>query len=187
MIKTSVHIPISKSGNPVTLQGDLSIPINPTGIIIFAHGSGSGKNSPRNRVVAEFMYKDGLATLLVDLLTPEEEECDTIVANQLDSMPGLILNKYNIKLLSSRLVEITEWVAQNPSTTGLLLGYFGASTGTAAALNASFNSRACEFVSAIVSRSGRPDLVGENSLRQVTVPTLFIVGGSDYPEVINWN
>jgi putative phosphoribosyl transferase len=171
----------------VTLQGELSIPINPTGIIIFAHGSGSGKNSPRNRVVAELMNKDGLATLLVDLLTPEEEECDIMVASQHDGVPGLILNKFNIKLLSSRLVEITEWLTQNESSTGLLLGYFGASTGTAAALNASSNSKMCKFVTAIVSRSGRPDLVGRNGLRLVTVPTLLIVGGSDYPEVINWN
>jgi hypothetical protein len=76
---------------------------SPTGIVIFAHGSGSGKNSPRNSAVAELMNKEGLATLLVDLLTPEEEECDNIVANQLDGTPGLVLNKFNINLLSSRL------------------------------------------------------------------------------------
>ena len=92
----------------MTLQGELSIPISPTGIITFAHGSGSGKNSPRDRVVAELMNKDGLATLLVDLLTPEEDECDIMAASQHDGIPGLILNKFNIKLLSSRLVEITE-------------------------------------------------------------------------------
>jgi len=168
-------------------MANLSIPINPTGIVIFAHGSGSGKNSPRNSAVADLMNKEGLASLLVDLLTPEEQECDNIVANQLDSTPGLILNKFNINLLSSRLVEITEWATQNQIIRGLMLGYFGASTGTAAALSASSNSSTCKFIDAIVSRSGRPDLVGRNGLRLVTVPTLFIVGGSDYPEVINWN
>ncbi|HEY7571057.1 MAG TPA: hypothetical protein VH796_06795 [Nitrososphaeraceae archaeon] len=187
MIKASVHIPISNSGSPVKLPADLSIPINSTGIIIFAHGSGSGKNSPRNVAVAELLNKDGLATLLVDLLTPEEEKCDTITANQHNRIPGLILNKFNIYLLTSRLLGVTEWVTQNQNTSGLVLGYFGASTGTAAALNASSNSRTCKFVEAIVSRSGRPDLVGRIGLRLITIPTLFIVGGSDLPDVINWN
>jgi hypothetical protein len=99
----SVHIPISKSENQATLRVNVDITINTTGIVIFAHGSGSGKNSPRNSAVAELMNKEGLATLLVDLLTPEEEECDNIVANQLDGTPGLVLNKFNINLLSSRL------------------------------------------------------------------------------------
>jgi dienelactone hydrolase len=172
-----VHIPISNSENQETFQAKLAIPINPTGIVIFAHGSGSGKNSPRNSAVAELMNKQGLATLLVNLLTPEEEECDNIVANQLDSIPGIILNKFNINLLSSRLVEITEWITQNQNIRELVLGYFGASTGTTAALKASSNSRTCKFVDAIVYRSGRPDLVGRNNLRLVTVSTPFIVGG----------
>ncbi len=90
-------------------------------------------------------------------------------------------------MLSSRLVKITEWITQNQNIRVLKLGYFGASTDTAAALNASSNSRTCKFVDAIVSRSGKPDLVVRNCLRLVTVPTLFIVDGSDYPEVINWN
>src|SRR5215831_3424834 len=136
-IEVLVSIPIPNLGSALTQQGSLTIPNDPKGIILFAHGSGSSWNSPRNRVVARSLNKDGLATLLVDLLTAEEQESDTIVETRLNRIPGLILNKFNINLLTSRLVSITEWVTQNQSTKGLLIGYFGASTGAAAALIAS--------------------------------------------------
>ena len=173
LVKGSVYIPISSLGKSIMLQGDLTVPSRPKGIILFAHGSGSGRNSPRNN--------------LVDLLTPEEEESDTIMENQRDKISGLLLNKFNIRLLASRLVPITEWVSRNSNTRGLLLGYFGASTGTAAALIATATSSVSNFVAAIVSRSGRPDLVQRNDLNQVRIPTLFIVGSNDFSEVIDWN
>ena len=98
LVKVTVDIPISNSGGPLTQQGDLTIPNNPKGIILFAHGSGSGRNSPRNRFVADTLNRDGLATLLVDLLTPEEEGSDIILEKQRDRIPGFVLNKFNIKL-----------------------------------------------------------------------------------------
>src|SRR6476660_8695760 len=110
LVKESVYIPILNSGGPLTQQGDLTIPNKPKGIILFAHGSGSGRNSPRNRFVADTLNRDGLATLLVDLLTPEEEGSDIILEKQRDRIPGFVLNKFNIKLLASRLVSITEWI-----------------------------------------------------------------------------
>lgn len=187
LAKESVYIPILNSGGPLTQQGDLTIPNKPKGIILFAHGSGSGRNSPRNRFVADTLNRDGLATLLVDLLTPEEEGSDIILEKQRDRIPGFVLNKFNIKLLASRLVSITEWITRNSSTKGLLLGYFGASTGTAAALIATASGSLSNLVTAIVSRSGRPDLVERNDLKQIRIPTLFVVGGNDYSEVIDWN
>src|SRR6476660_2663709 len=105
LVKGSVYIPISSLGKSITQQGDLTVPSKPKGIILFAHGSGSGRNSPRNKFVAEKLNRDGLATLLVDLLTPEEEEeSDTIMEKQRDKISGFLLNKFNIRLLASRLV-----------------------------------------------------------------------------------
>jgi len=187
LVKGSVYIPISSLGKSITQQGDLTVPSKPKGIILFAHGSGSGRNSPRNKFVAEMLNRDGLATLLVDLLTPEEEESDTIMEKQRDKISSFLLNKFNIRLLAIRLVSITEWVTRNPNTRGLLLGYFGASIDTAAALIATATSSVSNFVAAIVSRSGRPDLVQRNDLNQVRIPTLFIVGSNDFSEVIDWN
>jgi putative phosphoribosyl transferase len=116
------------------LQADLVIPKEPSGIILFCHGSGSGRNSPRNRSVAEALNKDGLATLLVDLLTVEEEQADTRAQKMHCKIPGLLLNKFNVKLLADRVISITEWISLNEDIKNLVLGYFGASTGTAAAL-----------------------------------------------------
>lgn len=185
-IKSAVSIPILASEKTFAHQGYLAIPNNPKGLIVC--GNASGRNSPRNSYVAESLNRDGLATLLVDLLTPEEDETDIIMEKQREVIPSFVLNKFNIKLLASRLVSITEWVIQNPSTRDLLIGYFGESTGTAAALLAaatSFNTS--NHVAAIVSRSGRPDLVTSRDLRLITIPTLFVVGGSDCAEVISWN
>ena len=186
---SSISIPVSESSTSksIILQGNLTIPKVAKGIVLFAHGSGSSRHSPRNNYVAEALNNDGLATLLTDLLTPEEEEADVIIQKIKCKIPGLVLNKFNIKLLANRLIAITDWVLQNSDTQNLTLGYFGASTGAAAALVAAASTQYQEIVAALVSRSGRPDLAGVDYLRLVKAPTLFIVGGNDYKQVIDWN
>ena len=131
---------------PVTLEGNLGIPEGARGVVLFAHGSGSGRHSPRNRFVAGQLRKAGLATLLIDLLTEDEEAVDQYTARL----------RFDIGLLAERLVGATEWLAQDPRTAGLSVGHFGASTGAAAALVAA--ARLPDVVSAVVSRGGRPDL-----------------------------
>jgi putative phosphoribosyl transferase len=148
------------------LQGNLRIPPAAEGIVVFAHGSGSGRRSPRNRFVADVLVKTGLATLLVDLLTQEEEMIDLQTAEL----------RFDIRLLAERLGGVTDWLAAEPSAAGLSIGYFGASTGAAAALIAAADHP--ERVRAIVSRGGRPDLAGP-VLPRVAQPTLLIVGGDD--------
>ena len=187
--KSSVSIRVSEpsTSESIILQGNLTIPKDAKGIVLFAHGSGSSRHSPRNNYVAEALNNDGLATLLADLLTPEEEETDVRIQKIQCKIPGLVLNKFNIKLLASRFFAITDWVLQNSNTQFLTLGYFGASTGAAAALVAAAATQYQEIVAALVSRSGRPDLAGVDYLRLVKAPTLFIVGGNDYKQVIDWN
>jgi putative phosphoribosyl transferase len=150
----------------VTLEGTLSLPNEPKGIVIFAHGSGSGRHSPRNRYVAEVLQSKGLATLLFDLLTDKEES--------FDRRTGRL--RFDISLLAERLIGVTEWVTQSPALKSLAVGYFGASTGAGAAIvaAASLPGR----IGAIVSRGGRPDLAGD-ALGSVDAPTLLIVGGLD--------
>ena len=148
------------------LAGNLTIPEDTIALVLFAHGSGSGRHSPRNQFVARTLNDAGLATLLFDLLTPEEEEIDTYTRK----------HRFNIGLLAERLVHATQWAKQQEQTRNLRIGYFGSSTGAAAALVA-----AAEIpgnVGAVVSRGGRPDLAGD-SLPKVQVPTLLIVGGND--------
>ena len=159
----AVQIP----SNGLTLQGDLTIPESARGIVLFAHGSGSSRLSPRNRYVARELQKAGLATLLMDLLTREEEEIDAHTAAL----------RFDIELLASRLLQATQWVTSQQNTASLRIGYFGASTGAAAALVAA--AEIPDLVAAIVSRGGRPDLAGE-ALRRVLAPTLLIVGGNDW-------
>jgi putative phosphoribosyl transferase len=158
------------SAGPVTLEGNLGIPDTTRGIVLFAHGSGSGRHSPRNRYVAGALREVGLATLLVDLLTPEEEEVDLRTRRL----------RFNIGLLADRLAGATDWLAQEPDMQDLRVGYFGASTGAAAALVAA--AKHPEAVSAVVSRGGRPDLAGKE-LSRVVAPTLLIVGGEDEPVI----
>lgn len=146
----------------VVVKGILTLPEEPKGLVIFAHGSGSSRLSPRNNFVARVLQKAGLATLLLDLLTPEEE---------IDRA-----NVFDIDLLSGRLEEATVWAGQNPETKELSIGYFGASTGAAAALEAA--AKVGERIKAVVSRGGRPDLAMEY-LPSVSAATLLIVGGSD--------
>ena len=157
-----IHIP----AGPVELEGNLSLPSNASGIVLFAHGSGSSRHSPRNRFVAEQLQQAGLATLLIDLLTAEEEIADR---------PSGYL-RFDIPLLAQRLGYVTDWLKQNQSTHALKIGYFGASTGAGAALLTAADHS--QDVAAIVSRGGRPDLAGDALLR-VKAPTLLIVGGED--------
>ncbi|HZS18550.1 MAG TPA: dienelactone hydrolase family protein [Candidatus Udaeobacter sp.] len=155
------------------LEGNLNLPEDARGVVLFAHGSGSSRYSPRNRHVAEMLNQAGLATLLIDLLTSEEEIIDMRTASL----------RFNINLLAQRVVAVTDWLLQYPDTRKLRLGYFGASTGAAAALVAA--AERPKVVGAVVSRGGRPDLAGP-ALARVQAPTLLIVGGNDF-EVIDLN
>ena len=155
---------------PVTLEGNLDIPESARGVVLFAHGSGSGRHSPRNRYVAEELQQAGLGTLLIDLLTSEEEEIDLRTRHL----------RFDIGMLAERLVGGTDWLAQNPDTQSLRVGYFGASTGAGAALVAA--AERPNVVGAVVSRGGRPDLARED-LPRVVAPTLLIVGGEDHPVI----
>lgn len=154
----------------VSLTGDIVLPPKATGLIIFAHGSGSSRTSSRNRRVAEFLQAGGLATMLFDLLTVEEEA--------LDAHTGHI--RFDVTLLAERLATVTDWIRTRPDFGDLPIGYFGASTGAAAALIAA--AARPDVVGAVVSRGGRPDLAGSH-LGQVRAPTLLIVGGNDIPVI----
>ncbi len=151
----------------IKLAGALAVPQAPIGFVMFAHGSGSSRFSPRNRHVAELLQVRGLATLLFDLLTEEEERIDAMDATL----------RFDVDMLAERLVAATDSAVRHGRTLGLPIGYFGGSTGAAAALIAA--ARRPEQISAIVSRGGRPDLAGA-SLKAVRAPTLFIVGGKDH-------
>jgi len=193
----SIEVDDGEIESTTKLEADLTIPSNNNneyakGIVLFAHGSGSSRHSPRNKYVAEVLQRDGLATLLVDLLTTKEEESDTKAQKINYKIAGLILNKFNINLLAKRLVSITNWISENPETKNFLVGFFGASTGTAAAIVAAARRHASNNINtndvfAIVSRSGRPDLAGLDYLSQVKAPTLLIVGGNDSKKVIDLN
>jgi dienelactone hydrolase len=150
----------------LTLAGNLAVPKDSTGIVVFVHGSGSSRLSPRNQHVARMLREAGLATLLMDLLTPEEEAIDLQTAHL----------RFDIGLLARRVVGITCWLKQNLETRRLKVGYFGSSTGGGAALVAA--AEVTEHVGAVVSRGGRPDLA-EDALPEVKAPTLLIVGGDD--------
>jgi len=154
----------------VALEGNLSIPDGAHGVVLFAHGSGSSRHSPRNRFVARVLREAGLATLLLDLLTPDEEAVDAHTAAL----------RFDIGLLAQRLVGATDWLSRDRETSGLMTGYFGASTGAAAALVAA--AARPDVVGAVVSRGGRPDLAGP-ALPEVRAPTLLIVGGNDVPVI----
>lgn len=164
-----IQIPIDS----ITLEGNLTIPEEAKGIVVFAHGSGSSRFSSRNRFVAQELQKEGLGTLLFDLLTAEEERIDMVTAHL----------RFDIDLLANRLVEVTNWLLSNPDTKNLNIGYFGASTGAAAALIAA--KEHAGVVKAVVSRGGGPDLA-EKALPDVKAPTLLIVGGQDF-QVIEMN
>jgi dienelactone hydrolase len=163
---STVHIPAGL----VELDGELILPPSAKCVVLFAHGSGSSRFSPRNTYVAGVLQQRGIGTLLFDLLTRVEDQNYE--------------SRFDIALLTTRLIAATEWLKNNPKTKDLTLGYFGASTGAAAALQAAAKME--NKISAVVSRGGRPDLAGAAALRRVTAPTLLIVGGADY-EVIELN
>jgi putative phosphoribosyl transferase len=167
--QVAVKLPV----NNFELAADVSLPVRSRGLVVFAHGSGSSRRSPRNRHVADMLNGGSIGTVLIDLLTEQEEAVDLRTATL----------RFDIPLLGQRLVAITDWILRQPHLNKLGLGYFGASTGAAAALVAAAERPAA--VRAVVSRGGRPDLAGE-ALRSVVAPTLFIVGGED-PVVLNLN
>jgi len=152
---------------PSGVEGDLVLPAHSSALVLFAHGSGSSRHSPRNRYVAGMLQESNLGTLLLDLLTPAEGAADDQTAHL----------RFNIDLLANRLTEAVDWLSENPATAGLRIGCFGASTGAAAALVAA--ARRPERIRAVVSRGGRPDLAGA-ALALVDSPTLLIVGGRDH-------
>lgn len=162
LYKADVEIPVED----VCLNGILQIPEDAKGIVLFAHGSGSGRFSERNQYVAHILNKANIATLLFDLLTENEEEVDDVTREY----------RFNIDLLASRLIVATDWLSQQSMTQNLSVGYFGASTGGGAALQAAAKRK--DVVKAVVSRGGRPDLA-EANLAFVRAPTLLIVGGND--------
>jgi putative phosphoribosyl transferase len=168
-MKTEVKI----LAGPTTLDGSLILPEGASTIILFVHGSGSSRHSPRNQFVARTLNQAGLATLLFDLLTAEEEAVDVHTVEY----------RFDIGLLSERLLHVTKWTLEQKATCNLRIGYFGSSTGGGAALVAA--AERPQDVGAVVSRGGRPDLAG-NALARVRAPTLLIVGGSD-PTVIELN
>jgi len=159
---TEIQIPAGRA----VLSGDLTIPENAMALVLFAHGSGSSRHSPRNRFVARTLNRAGLGTLLFDLLTPEEEALDIYTSE----------HRFNISLLAKRLVHATKWARQQEETRDLRIGYFGSSTGGAAALVAA--AELPQDIGAVVSRGGRPDLAAD-ALPRVQAPTLLIVGGND--------
>ncbi len=167
--ENDLKIPMGK----VILKGNLNLPPEAKGVVLFAHGSGSGRFSPRNQYVAKEFNKAKIGTLLFDLLTREEEEEDIVTAEY----------RFNIGLLAQRLIGATEWLKKDPLTCNCVFGYFGASTGAAAALIAA--AKLPNDIAAVVSRGGRPDLAADY-LSQVVAPTLLLVGGSD-AEVIQLN
>jgi dienelactone hydrolase len=159
--RDQVSIP---AADHVTLDGELVLPPAAAAMVLFAHGSGSSRFSPRNNYVASVLQQAGIATLLFDLLTREEDRNYE--------------TRFDIALLTGRLLAATAWVRQNAATRALRIGYFGASTGAAAALQAA--AEMGDKVAAVVSRGGRPDLAGTRALGQVSAPTLLIVGGQDF-------
>jgi putative phosphoribosyl transferase len=168
----SIQISISS----VSLSGDLDIPDGTQGVVLFAHGSGSGRHSPRNRYVAKVLQEAGVGTLLFDLLTEDEELIDEQTLHL----------RFDIGLLADRLVGATDWLLQRfdaSNSDDILpsIGYFGASTGAAAAVVAA--AKRADIVKAVVSRGGRPDLAGDEYLNQVRAPTLLLVGGNDGPVI----
>ena len=160
------HAPVIVEVSGAHLEGLLSVPTDARGVVLFAHGSGSSHRSPRNRSVADVLNEGGLATLLIDLLTNDEQQVDLQTAHL----------RFDIPFLTGRLLAATDWLRASPDAGSLPIGYFGASTGAAAALRAA--AERPEFVRAVVSRGGRPDLA-HDALPRVSAPALLIVGGLD--------
>jgi len=170
-----VRFQINNSNSNSFIEGNLVIPDNPIGIVVFAHGSGSSKNSKRNQLVSDILNRNNIATLLFDLLSDEEQASDSQLEKMTSKIPGMVLNKFNISLLTKRLSMATDWVLSNPHTEKLQLSYFASSTGGAAAL-----MDACRYnIVSIVIRSGRTDLVENQFLDQIVSPCLLVVGSRE--------
>jgi putative phosphoribosyl transferase len=173
--KRTITIPIDNNQTGSHLKGNLTIIKDSKSLVIFAHGSGSGMMSPRNQYVSEILNNNGVSTLLLDLLTEEEDKIDTLTKKY----------RFDINLLSNRLIQVTDWILKQENTMNMILGYFGASTGAAAALIAA--DKMAENISAIVTRGGRVDLALKyTNLKEIVCPTLFIVGEKD-EQVIECN
>ena len=168
--QADIELPITIPAGDVQLAGNLAVPRDAIGIVLFAHGSGSSRHSPRNRYVAQVLRDAGMGTLLMDLLTREEEQVDQYTAHL----------RFDIDLLARRLIAATDYLAAPEQTAALPQGYFGASTGAAAALVAA--AARPQRIAAVVSRGGRPDLAGP-ALPNVRAPTLLIVGSRDVPVI----
>jgi len=166
--ETRSGIEVIIPADSVNLAGTLAVPEGAGGVVIFSHGSGSSRLSPRNNYVASVLHREGIGTLLFDLLTESEDE--------------VYERRFDIDLLTRRLVAATLWLKERPDVLGLRIGYFGASTGAASALKAA-SVLGAAAISAIVSRGGRPDMASA-ALPEVKVPTLLIVGGKDYPVIL---
>jgi putative phosphoribosyl transferase len=175
LIKKVVKIPLNETFPQIFVEGNLVIPDNQIGFVIFAHGSGSSMKSARNRLVSQKFNENSIGTLLFDLLTKEEQESDRRLKNIISQVPGGTFNKFNILLLTSRLSIATRWVMDFLKDSNLKLAFFASSTGAAAALTC-----ATEFpVISIVIRGGRSDLINNNKLSQIVSSCLFIVGGKE--------
>ncbi len=171
----NISLPIRHDSEKYNIESILTIPKDSKGLVIFAHGSGSGRHSQRNQYVSKVLNKDGVSTLLLDLLTEEEGKTDELTREY----------RFNIELLADRLISVTDWLIQQGNIRNMILGYFGASTGAAAALIAA--DKRPKNISAIVSRGGRVDLSYRYaSLKNISCPTLFIVGEKDI-QIIEWN
>ncbi len=175
MVKEVVRFSLNSSVSNLFVEGNLFIPDNPIGIVVFAHGSGSSKSSQRNQLVSRKLNENNIGSLLFDLLSEEEQESDRRLENIITQIPGAILNKFNISLLTERLSMATEWIISHQQKRKLQLGYFASSTGGAAALIAASKYQ----VQSIVIRSGRTDLVDNHFLSEIVSPCLFIAGSNE--------
>jgi putative phosphoribosyl transferase len=175
LVKEVVRFSLNSSVSNMFVEGILFIPDNPVGIVVFAHGSGSSKSSQRNQLVSRKLSENNIGSLLFDLLSEEEQESDRRQENIIPNIPGAILNKFNISLLTERLSMATEWIIRQQQKRKLQLGYFASSTGGAAALIAASKYQ----VQSIVIRSGRTDLVDNHFLSEIVSPCLFIAGSNE--------
>jgi len=175
LVKEVVRFSLNNSVSNLFVEGNLVIPDNPIGIVVFAHGSGSSKSSHRNQLVSKKLNENNIGTLLFNLLAEEEQESDRRLENIISNIPGATLNKFNISLLTERLSMATEWIISHQQKSKLQLGYFASSTGGAAALIAASKYQ----IRSVVIRSGRTDLVDNHFLSEIVSPCLFIAGSNE--------
>lgn len=175
MGKQIIRFPADNTNSGLFLDGILRIPENPLGIVIFVHGSGSSKTSTRNQAISEKLYENNIGSFLFDLLSEEEQRSDIQLEKIITQIPGAVLNKFNIALLTRRLLTATEWIMNHQQKNKSMLSYFASSTGAAAALVASTNFH----IRSIIIRSGRTDLVTNDIFPKIISPCLFVVGDGE--------